>query len=139
MFTNRQPPVILAMKPLRVIYVDDMRELRELVREVLQRGGHTVECYADGRQVLDRLVKNPDIDLLITDHHMPGINGLELVAQVREGIYLGKIIVFSSELRRDVAKSYRALRVDRILAKPIFPTDLRRVIAELFPAPACIG
>ena len=69
--------------------------------------------------------------MIITDHHMPGINGLELVSAVRNLPYHGKIIVFSSELSEAVDSAYRRLKVDHILPKPIFPAQLRAVFATL--------
>ncbi len=76
----------------------------------------------------------PDaFDLLLTDHHMPVMNGLELVTAVRSLPFFGKIIVFSSELSPAVAIEYRKFSVDLILQKPIFPSELRRVLAEMFP------
>ncbi|HVU26025.1 MAG TPA: response regulator [Opitutus sp.] len=35
-------------RPLRILYADDMLELREVVRLALSRGGHQIECVADG-------------------------------------------------------------------------------------------
>jgi CheY-like chemotaxis protein len=69
--------------------------------------------------------------VIITDHHMPGINGLELVTHIRTGTFDGKIIVFSSELSQAVDDAYRRLKVDHILPKPIFPAQLRAVFATL--------
>jgi CheY-like chemotaxis protein len=134
MTTTTQLSPTPASRPLQVIHADDMPELRALVRILFQRAGHTVACYANGRLALEHLAADPArVDLLITDHHMPGMNGLELVRQARALAYGGKIIVFSSELSREVAAHYRALQVDRILDKPIFPSDIRRMLGELFP------
>jgi two-component system, chemotaxis family, chemotaxis protein CheY len=121
-----------AKKTFRVLYVDDMRELRELARILLGRDGHSVECLEDGRVAFERLRETPDaFDLLITDHHMPSMNGLELLRRVRELPYKGKVIIFCSELSRDVNQAYRDLKVDEILYKPILPADLRKVLAAL--------
>jgi CheY-like chemotaxis protein len=101
----------------------------------LSRDGHTVDCVADGALALEKLKLAPkSIDLLITDHHMPRMNGLELVAALREvPEFDAKIIVFSSELSPIVSNTYQELGVARILPKPIFPSELRQVLAEMFP------
>lgn len=100
----------------------------------LTRDGHMIECVVDGAVALEKLTAAPDsVDLLITDHHMPVMNGLELVTAVRELGFPGKIIVFSSELSVAVADEYRRMAVDGFLPKPIFPSDLRRVLAGMFP------
>lgn len=119
-------------KSLRVLYADDMRELRQLMEIVLGRDGHRVDSVPDGHLALDLIKKGPSAyDVVITDHHMPTISGLELVARLRELKFPGKIIVFSSELSTEVDDSYRRYKVDHILPKPIFPSDLRAIFATL--------
>lgn len=119
-------------KSLRVLYADDMKELRQLMEIVLGRDGHHVDSVADGNLALNLLRKNlRAYDVVITDHHMPTISGLELVAGLREMDYPGKVIVFSSELSSSVDEAYRRHRVDHILPKPIFPSDLRAIFATL--------
>jgi len=126
-------PAATTLKPLRILYADDLRDLRVVLHMALTREGHAIECVADGSLALERLKKDPSaFDLLITDHHMPVMNGLELVTQVRTLPFRGKIVVFSSELSAEVNEAYHALGVDLVLAKPIFPSVLRQVLAELF-------
>jgi two-component system chemotaxis response regulator CheY len=120
-------------RALRILYADDMPELRELLTEVLMREGHYIETVGDGDEALARLQQaRSGFDLLITDHHMPGVNGLDLVRQTRELQYPGKIVVISSELSETVLEQYREFAVDAILAKPIFPLTLRTVLEQLF-------
>ncbi|MCX6954637.1 MAG: response regulator [Verrucomicrobia bacterium] len=122
-------------RPLRILYAEDMRDLREIARMSLTREGHTIECVADGSLALEKLTAAPhSVDLLLTDHHMPVMNGLALVTALRATPFSGKIIVFSSELNAAVGNQYRKFSVSYILQKPVFPSDLRRVIADLFPA-----
>lgn len=124
--------VASARKPLRVLYADDMLQLRELIAIVLARDGHTVETVPNGEQALEKISSDAEaFDVVITDHHMPGMNGLELVSCIRTRPYAGKIIVFSSELSQAVDVAYRRLKVDHILPKPIFPAQLRAVFATL--------
>ncbi|MFZ5496769.1 MAG: response regulator [Verrucomicrobiota bacterium] len=119
-------------KSLRVLYADDMRELRQLLEIVLGRDGHKVDSVHDGKVALEMIKKDlTAYDVIITDHHMPTISGLELVAQLRAIRFPGKIIVFSSELSTEVDAAYRRHQVDHILPKPIFPSDLRAIFATL--------
>ena len=119
-------------KPLRVLYADDMRQLRELLVIVLGRDGHSVDTVPNAEEALKKITDNPAAyDVVITDHHMPGMNGLELVGCIRTLPYAGRILVFSSELSPLVDNAYRRLNVDHILPKPIFPAQLRTVFATL--------
>lgn len=123
-----------ASHPLRILYAEDVRELRELARLVFAHDGHVIECTVDGMEALERIEGGASYDLVITDHHMPRMNGLELVTAIRRLGYPAKLMVFSSELSPAVADEYRKLNVDRILFKPVYPSYLRQVLAELFPA-----
>jgi two-component system, chemotaxis family, chemotaxis protein CheY len=119
-------------KSLRVLYADDMKELRQLLEVVLGRDGHQVDSVSDGSHALELLRPNPQAyDVVITDHHMPTVSGLELVAKLRALHYTGRIIVFSSELSEEVDSTYRHYRVDHILPKPVFPSELRALFATL--------
>lgn len=116
----------------RILYADDVRELREVIRTILQREGYHIETVDDGAIAHARLKSNPaEFDLLITDHHMPAMNGLELVRRLRSAAYQGKIMVFSSELDPAVHQEYTGLGVQSILPKPIRPAALRKALEEL--------
>lgn len=120
-------------RPLRVLYADDMRELRDLLTIVLSRDGHQVETVEDGSAAWERISADPQrYDLLITDHHMPKMNGLELVHQLRGSKFAGKVMVFSSELSPSVHARYRELAVDQVMLKPVFPHTLRGALRDLF-------
>ena len=122
---------------LRILYAEDLRDLREVARIALTRDGHSIECVPDGVLALERIKAAPNsLDLMITDHHMPKMNGLELVTALGAEPFAGKIIVFSSELSPAIGAAYLQLGVDRILPKPIFPSELRQVLAEVFPPEA---
>ena len=88
---------IAAKKARRVLYVDDMRELREVARLALTRAGHKVDCAPDGSDAFEMVKANPAAyDIVISDHHMTGMNGLELVMKLREIHYPGMIAIVSS-------------------------------------------
>ena len=109
------------------------------MRLILQGEGYNIETVEDGAVAFRCLRENPaGFDLLITDHHMPEMNGLELARQLRTTSYRGKIMVFSSELDPLVHQEYHQLGVRVILPKPIRSSVLRKALAELLPA-ACRG
>ena len=124
-----------AVRPLHILYAEDLKQLRDFMGIMLGREGHTVETADDGSVALERLTSDLQaFDLLITDHPMPKMNGLELVRRVRATPFAGKIIVFSSEVREEVTDEYRQLGVDLILPKPIFPVTFRELLRDLYAA-----
>jgi two-component system chemotaxis response regulator CheY len=125
-------------RSLRILYADDLKELRDVARIALGREGHVIDCVEDGQLALERLRVDPNAyDLLISDHHMPHLDGLGLITHVRELPFSGKILIFSSELSTMVSDAYHELRVDRILFKPVFPSELRQVLVDLFSPVEC--
>lgn len=118
-----------------MLYAEDLADLREVMRLILQSEGYHIETVNDGAEALRCLRENPTgFDLLITDHHMPEMNGLELVRLLRTTRYSGKIMVFSSELDPFVHREYHQLGVPVILPKPIRPSVLRKALEDLLPA-----
>ena len=121
-----------AGRKLRILYADDMNELRKLLDIALTRQGHDMECVANGQEALDKIKAAPTgYDVVITDHHMPVMYGLELVRHLRALPYPGKILVFSSELGSTVSEDYQRLKVDHILPKPIYLSQLNALLATL--------
>ena len=128
---NNPAAVPVTKKALRILHVDDMRELREIVRMSLGRDGHLVESFADGASALQKIAENPAaFDLFMSDHHMPRMNGLEVVRELRRMNFAGKIFIFSSEIDEDVNDVYLTLKVDMVLPKPIILPELKQFLAE---------
>jgi CheY-like chemotaxis protein len=124
-----------ATTPWRILYADDVKELRDIAQLSLSRIGHTVVCVEDGRAALAQVLADPEaFDLVITDHHMPVMNGLEFAKALRRTDYRGRLLVFCSELNPAVASDYEQLGADRIIYKPILPATLRKLIGELAAA-----
>lgn len=66
-----------------VLFADDAPSVRFLVRTALEASGFEVIETSDGRQALAVLASGQRVDILVTDLHMPGLDGLELVRQTR--------------------------------------------------------
>ena len=122
-----------AKRALRVLYADDVPELRHLTQLSLARDDHIVECVDDGEEALAKISAAPDAyDVLITDHHMPRMTGLTLVQRLAEfPAFKGKIIIFSSSLSPEVDAAYRQHKVAHMLKKPLFPSVLRELLAKI--------
>ena len=67
---------------LTVLVVEDNEMVRELVCEMLSEHGYRITSAADPRDVLEMLAGGPNVDLLISDVVMPGMNGPELYEQL---------------------------------------------------------
>ncbi|WP_416423361.1 response regulator [Pseudomonas sp. App30] len=74
-----------------VLLVDDDHQVRELTAQLLARLGYRVLEAASGQAALD--VLSEQVDVLVTDYAMPGMNGAQL-AQVARGVFPGLPVVF---------------------------------------------
>lgn len=87
---------------------------------------------ADGGQALASVRVEPDaFDLLITDHSMPGMSGVDLVRRLREASFRGKIMVLSAHLSAENRAAYEALAVDAMVSKPFDVHELRATVTRL--------
>ena len=87
---------------------------------------------ADGEQALAEVRLKPGgFDLLITDHSMPRMNGVELVKRLREVGFRGKILVLSAHLSPENRAAYEALGVNGPLPKPFRSFQLRDLIRRI--------
>ena len=68
-----------------ILIADDEARIRRLVSDFLKRDGHTILEAADGKTALE-LIENrrPTLDLAILDVMMPGMDGFEVLREVRE-------------------------------------------------------
>jgi len=129
--TRSEPPAA-PKKALHILHVDDMRQLCDIVQQSLGRDGHKVESFADGASALARIKEDPTgFDVFISDHHMPKMNGLEVVRELRKIGFTGRIFIFSSEIDEEVNDIYLELKVDHVLPKPILLPELRQLLAEV--------
>lgn len=78
---------------------------------------------------MSELTRKPGaFDLLITDHSMPRMTGLELVRRVRKSSSGCKILVLSAHLSPETRAAYEELGVDGMLPKPFDLFQLRDLI-----------
>ncbi|EPJ47311.1 MAG: hypothetical protein OFPII_13820 [Osedax symbiont Rs1] len=112
---------------------DDMRNTYSLAK-ILREGGLKVEIATSGAQGLTALDKNPEIDLVIMDMMMPGMDGYETTVKIREQATfknLPIIVLTASALSGDRVKLQRAGAND-FLSKPI---DMKLLYESLI---ACV-
>jgi CheY-like chemotaxis protein len=91
--------------------------LAEVLVRILTVAGYQAEWAADGCAAWQR-VKGGGFDVVVTDHCMPRMTGLELVTRMRHAEIEGRIVVHSSALNEHLVESYTSLGVDAIVAKP---------------------
>ncbi|MBB3140525.1 nitrogen regulation protein NR(I) [Halomonas organivorans] len=117
----------------RVMVVDDDRAIRWVLERALAQPDLAVECVDRADRVLERLLESPP-DVLVTDIRMPGIDGLDLMARVREAHPELPVIVMTAHSDLDSAVASYQGGAFEYLPKP-FDVDealalVRRAVAH---------
>jgi DNA-binding response OmpR family regulator len=117
---------------LNILAVEDETAVAQLLALVLGGPNCKVTTAGDGKKALAKIAaaKRP-FDLVITDHLMPRVSGLELVRQLRATNFGGKVLVLSAHLVEDNIKAYQELGVDMMISKPFDVDELCRTIGML--------
>jgi DNA-binding response OmpR family regulator len=132
---TRIPPMnaeYRGLSPLNILLAEDERAVAFSIVFALKTDGHNVQVVADGWQALASINVEPDrFGLLITDHSMPGMTGVELIQRLRQESFRGKIMVLSAHLSAENRAAYEALAVDAMISKPLDVHELRATITRL--------
>ena len=114
----------------RLLIVDDETNVRLSFRMTLETEGYEIFEAGSGEQAVQLLAKH-SFALAILDVRMPGMDGLELLAKMREsGIKVPAMIVTAYS---DVPHAVKAMKLGAIdfLQKPLRPEDFRNIVAEI--------
>lgn len=115
----------------RVLVVDDDPDVALLVKTVLERrAGCIVDVAADGNAAIARMAEvRPD--LVVTDIEMPGLSGLELLAELRRTAPNIPVIVMTAHVSVDYAVSALRAQADEFLTKPLDNAKLVEAVTRL--------
>lgn len=103
--------------PTRILLVDDDESIRIMLGELLYREGFSVFLAADGMEAAS-LVKGLGLDLVLTDHNMPRMDGWELALLIRRHFPRLPILLISGD-PEGLSKAYGPRNpFDGVLAKP---------------------
>ncbi len=118
-----------------ILLVDDNGVQAATRKAILSRLGHVVIVANDGAQaleMLDRSAQRPRLGLVITDHLMPGMNGPEFVAELRERFPQLPVLVLSG--LAEAEDEYGDLDVS-FRMKPLPPDELLHLVRALLQEP----
>ncbi|MFN4202171.1 MAG: response regulator [Tabrizicola sp.] len=125
-------PVQAPVAVRRVIVVDDQFINRTILERQLAPCGIEVTLCRSGAEVLERLAADPECDVVLTDHAMPEMDGVQLLDNIRAAGHTLPVILLSSNTSGldTLAHDFAA-----ILQKPILRSDLYRRLQALTAPP----
>jgi diguanylate cyclase (GGDEF)-like protein len=84
---------ILKNRSIRVLVVDDSRTARSYIVRLLANHQYQTLEAENGEEALEMLKQHPDVCLVITDYHMPGMDGYELVRRIRQDYAMARLAI----------------------------------------------
>ncbi|MGE0407884.1 MAG: response regulator [Amphiplicatus sp.] len=127
---------IVDLKGRRILIVDDNEVNRRILLELAQSWGIIADTVASAHEALHHL-KDPrrreqGYDVILSDYHMPKINGVELAIRIRQDAHYAKtpIIMLSSMGERTSAESSADAHINAWLTKPIRALNLQQEIVD---------
>jgi len=121
-----------------ILVIEDDPIMREALADWLQAAGYGVRTVPDGSAGLAAVQFAPP-RLVVTDIHMPGINGAKVISELKQRCPQVAVIAISGLFdsgRGLGAEAALALGAARALAKPFKRAELLRALAELLGPPA---
>jgi CheY-like chemotaxis protein len=127
--------VPMTIEPPIILIVDNDPEVCMLLRRLIHSFAPSCEIVVatSGARALAVIIARP-IALVITDYHMPGMNGVQLTRAIKGILPLARVAIMSAEDARDLAQQVRGVAVDYILSKPYDRAQLRQMIKESIPS-----
>jgi len=125
---------------MHILVVEDEKAVAHMIAMVLGGPAAKVATARNGWEALIKIgaAKKP-FDVVITDHRMPRMTGLELVRQLRAKTFLGKILVLSAYLSDEDIRAYEQLRVDMMMSKPFDFDELQQAMTVLDKKPSVLA
>jgi CheY-like chemotaxis protein len=120
----------------RIAIADDDPDSLELLRLAL--GGPQIEiCEAvNGADLVDLLAENGPFDLVVTDVHMPWMEGLQVLLSARNAEIKTPVLVITGFSRADTQARVDRLGNAKLLRKPFGISELRQAVSELMAGQA---
>lgn len=122
-----------------ILVVDDSLPMRKVIKKTIMASGFSMAEYneaGDGTEALG-ILREKWIDIVVTDYNMPGMNGLELVNEMKKDDLLKSVpvIVITTEGSKTRIDEFREKGVSGYIKKPFTPEEIRTVLHEILGEP----
>src|SRR5467141_1728264 len=125
---------------MQILVVEDEQAVAHMIALVLGGPASKVVKAKNGWEALIKVGATArPFDVVITDHRMPRMTGLELVRRLRAQDFAGKILVVSGHLSDEDIRAYEELSVDMMMSKPFDFDELQEAMAVLDKKPSVLA
>jgi len=117
----------------QILVVDEDSDLRKLYAEVLARSGYCVDAVEDGA-VGWKALKASSYNILITEHAIPVLTGVELVKMVRAARMALPVVMAAERLPTHELARNPSLQLAALLPKPFYISELLETVRTVLRA-----
>jgi two-component system chemotaxis response regulator CheY len=119
----------------RVLVVDDSSSIRAIIKKIIKVSGFDVAEFldaCDGREALSIMAAN-QVDLVLTDINMPNMNGLDLIARIKENERLASVPVVVVSTEGSEKKMAEAVSLGAVgyVKKPFVPEEIKQTLNNI--------
>jgi len=115
----------------RILVIDDDRYIRSGCARIFQKDGWSVTCADDGDQGLKEILNSPDsYDVILLDLLMPGMSGIEVLAQILAFNPKLPVIIMTGLATADSVTEVVRKGAYGCIAKPFTPDELRTIVRK---------
>jgi PAS domain S-box-containing protein len=123
---------------LKILLAEDNPVNALLIRELLRRRGHRIKEVTTGTAAVAAM-ENESFDLLLTDIHMPGMDGIEAARTIRayeKKVFRQRtpIVALTADALETGKRACQEAGMDGFLTKPVDPAELEEMFMMLFPS-----
>jgi len=125
---------MLIMKKFRVVVIDDVEDILDLIVYNLSKEGMEVEAFSDSAEALQHIMQSPP-DIVLSDWMMPGMDGLEVCRRIHNSPVTCNVPVVMLTCRGSI-KDYREANeagARDYVVKPVRMEELIRRVKLLLP------
>ena len=114
----------------RILVVDDSGFARRTLKQLLEGAGHTVEEAKDGHDALERYFLNKP-DLVMLDLVMEGMNGIEVLAKLRELDREARVVVATADVQTSTRAEAQATGASGFITKPFDREEVLKTVSTV--------
>lgn len=118
----------------RILVVDDNKMNRQVIVGLLKKTGVDITLASGGREALD-ILANDTFDLVLLDHMMPEIDGIEVLQRYKSDHQYSRMpfIALTANATNGIKDMYLAAGFDDYMSKPFVPGDLEKLLIRYLP------
>ena len=117
----------------KILIVDDSETLRLELKTFLESLGHSVVEAESGPDGLEKIGQNTDVNLLISDFNMPGMDGISMCKKIKDDPQFAKLPIFmlTTESTPELKSVGKEAGVMAWIVKPFSTTKLKTVLDKI--------